>query len=58
MSQLIKKNISTITLKKSIIRIKKFLDPINRPINIDCINNIFYINHNGENESIKIEPGQ
>lgn len=37
---------------------KETLDPIKRPINIDSSNNIFYINHNGENESIKIEPGK
>jgi len=37
---------------------KKTIDPINRPINIDSSNNIFYINHNGENESIKIEAGK
>lgn len=37
---------------------KETLDPINRPINIDSSNNIFYINHNGENESIQIEPGK
>jgi len=34
------------------------IDPIQRPINIDDSNNIFYINHNGENKSIKIEPGE
>jgi len=44
--------------KKANNNVKETLDPIKRPINIDSSNNIFYINHNGENESIKIEPGK
>jgi len=34
------------------------IDPIKRPIRVDESNNIFYINHNGENETVKVEPGE
>ena len=34
------------------------IDPIKRPIRVDDSNNIFYINHNGENETVKVEPGE
>ena len=34
------------------------IDPVKRPIRVDESNNIFYINHNGENETVKVEPGE
>lgn len=34
------------------------IDPVKRPIRVDDSNNIFYINHNGENETVKVEPGE
>ena len=34
------------------------IDPVKRPIKIDDSNNIFYINHNGKNETVKVEPGE
>lgn len=33
-------------------------DGVKRPIKIDNSNNIFFINYKGENETIKIKPGQ
>ena len=34
------------------------IDPIKRPIRVDDSNNIFYINYNGENRTVKVEPGE
>jgi len=34
------------------------IDPVKRPIRVDESNNIFYINHNGKNETVKVEPGE
>ncbi|HMA60832.1 MAG TPA: hypothetical protein VKN64_11145 [Halanaerobiales bacterium] len=33
-------------------------DGVKRPIKIDNSNNIFFVNYKGENETIKIKPGQ
>lgn len=33
-------------------------DRVKRPIKIDNSNNIFFVNYKGENETIKIKPGQ
>lgn len=34
------------------------LNAVQRPINIDENNNVFYINYHGENKALKIEPGE
>ena len=34
------------------------IDLVKRPISIDDSNNIFYINHNGENEVVKVDSGE
>lgn len=36
----------------------EFHDPIKRPIRVDDSNNIFYINHNGENKTVKVDAGK
>ena len=44
--------------RKAIVRGEAGIDPVKRPIRVDESNNIFYINHNGENETVKVEPGE
>jgi hypothetical protein len=39
-------------------KLSEELNTIQRPINIDESNNIFYINYEGENKAVKIEPGE
>ena len=44
--------------KKAKDKNKVGIDPIKRPIRVDDSNNIFYINYNGENRTVKVEPGE
>ena len=44
--------------KKSKSKNLEFHDPIKRPIRVDDSNNTFYINHNGENKTVKVEAGK
>ena len=44
--------------RKAKARGKAGIDPVKRPIRVDESNNIFYINHNGENKTVKVEPGE
>lgn len=36
---------------------EEIFELIKRPIKVDDSNNIFYINHNGENKRVKVDPG-
>lgn len=36
----------------------EYVDPIKRPLQIGKSNNIFYINYNGKNETVKVDPGE